>query len=140
VALKAHREAQAEERAMFGTDYRDHGLIFCNVDGDPLRPGVLSREFKSHSQACGLPLIRLHDMRHGACSLMLSGGVPIEVVQMILGHSSAAVTRKVYAHLMKRATAEQFAAGTQRLTDQRRDQSVTNRAESDGSAETTRVT
>jgi integrase len=140
VALKAHREAQAEERAMFGTDYRDHGLIFCNVDGDPLRPGVLSREFKSHSQACGLPLIRLHDMRHGACSLMLSGGVPIEVVQMILGHSSPAVTRKVYAHLMKRATAEQFAAGTQRLTDRRRDQSVTNRAESDGSAETTRAT
>ena len=62
IALKAHRDAQAEERAMFGIDYRDHDLIFCNVDGDPLRPDVLSREFMSHSQACGLPLIRLHDM------------------------------------------------------------------------------
>ena len=59
-------------------------------------------------------------------------GMPAEIL-------TPAVTRKVYAHLMRRATAEQFAAGTQRLTDQRRDQSVDNRAESDGSAETTRV-
>jgi site-specific recombinase XerD len=47
-------------------------------------------------------------MRHGACSMMLSGGVPIEVVQMVLGHSSPAVTRQVYAHVMKQATAQQL--------------------------------
>jgi integrase len=131
-ALAAHRKAQAEEREMFGSDYRDHDLIFCYVDGDPMRPDILSREFKAHAAACGLPPIRLHDMRHGACSLMLSGGVPIEVVQMILGHSSPAVTRQVYAHVMRRATAEQFVAGTRRLTDQRRDQSVTIAAKSAG--------
>lgn len=109
---------------MFGSDYRDHELIFCYIDGDPLRPSLLSREFVRHTEACSLPPIRLHDMRHGTCSLMLSGGVPIEVVQMILGHSSPAVTRRVYAHLIRRATAEQFEAATRRLTDSRREQAV----------------
>jgi hypothetical protein len=57
-----------------GDDYRDHDLVFCYVDGESLRPDILSREFIKHAAACGLPLIRLHDMRHGACSLLLSGG------------------------------------------------------------------
>jgi hypothetical protein len=55
---------------------------------------------------------------------MPSGGVPIEVVQMILGHSSPAVTPRVYAHPMGRATAEQFEAATKRLTEHRREQSA----------------
>ena len=105
---------------MFGPDYRDHDLVFCQVDGDPLRPDAVTRAFNAHAAACGLPPIRLHDMRHGACSLMLSGGVPIEVVQMILGHSSPAVTRQVYAHIMKRATAQQLETSTLPLTERRR--------------------
>jgi integrase len=43
-------------------------------------------------------MIRLHDTRHGACSMLLAGGVPIEVVQVILGHASPEITRKVYGH------------------------------------------
>jgi len=130
----AHRTAQDGERAEFGDDYRDHDLVFCYVDGEPLRPDILSREFIRHAAACGLPPIRLHDMRHGACSLLLSGGVPIEIVQMILGHSSPAVTRQVYAHLMRRASAEQVEAAVRTLTDQRRDQSVSKATESAGPA------
>jgi integrase len=119
-ALAAHRAAQESERAEFGDDYRDHDLVFCYVDGEPLRPDILSREFIRHAAACGLPPIRLHDMRHGACSLMLSGGVPIEIVQLILGHSSPAVTRRVYAHLMRKASAEQVEVAVKALTHHRR--------------------
>jgi hypothetical protein len=43
---------------------------------------------------------------------MISGGVPIEVVQMILGHSSPAVTRTKYAHLMKEAGARVVTVGS----------------------------
>ena len=71
-------------------------------------------------KACGLPVIRLHDTRHGACSLLLAGGVPIEIVQMILGHSSPEVTRKVYAHLMRKAAAAQVETATELLTRHRR--------------------
>jgi hypothetical protein len=51
---------------------------------------------------------------------MLAGGVPIEVVQKILGHSSPEVTRKVYRHLMRRAAAEQVENATVLLTRHRR--------------------
>ena len=130
-ALRLHRTAQLEERAEFGSDYREHDLVFCYVDGTPLPPDLLTREFTAHAAACGLPPIRLHDMRHGACSLLLSGGVPLEIVQMILGHSSPAVTRQVYAHLMRKATAGQVEAATTALTRQRHEARVRSHSAAD---------
>lgn len=133
--LEAHRSAQLEERAEFGADYQDHDLVFCLADGLPLRPDSVTRDFTAKAAACSLPTIRLQDMRHGACSLMLSGGVPVEIVQMILGHSSPAVTRRVYAHLMRKATTAQVEAAFAGLTEHSREQSVSNQAESAGPAE-----
>ena len=93
--------------------------MLCDCDGLPLRPGGVTVAFTAHVTACGPPAVRLHDTRHGACSLLLAGGVPIEVVQMILGHSDPDVTRKVYAHLMRKAAAEQVEAATELLTRHR---------------------
>lgn len=118
-ATGRHREAQRVDREFLGEDYSDHDLIFCDYAGLPLRPGSVTAAFEGHVKACGLPVVRLHDTRHGACSLMLAGGVPIEVVQMILGHSSPAVTRKVYAHLMRKATAAQVEEAAKLLTQHR---------------------
>jgi integrase len=49
----------------------------------------------------------------------LAGGVPIQVVQMILGHASADVTREVYAHVLRRVTAAQVEKATELLTQHR---------------------
>jgi Phage integrase family len=96
-----------------------------------LRPDRVTVAFEGHVAGCGLPVIRLHDTRHGACSLMLAGGVPIEIVQMILGHSSPEITRRVYAHLMRKTAAEQVERASKLLTRHRPDrtpceQSVSN--------------
>ncbi|MBA3844582.1 MAG: site-specific integrase, partial [Actinobacteria bacterium] len=115
-ALLKHREAQESERRDFGADYADHDLVFSEVDGIPLRPGSVTAAFEAHVKACGLPVIRLHDSRHGACSLLLAGGVPIDVVQMILGHASPTVTRQVYAHVLRAATVTQVEAASELLT------------------------
>ncbi len=115
-ALVRHRQDQARERAFLAADYRDHGLVFCDPDGLPLRPDRVTSAFEAHVTACGLPRIRLHDTRHGACSLLLAGGVPLEVVQMILGHSSPEVTRRIYAHLMRKSAAEQVVKASKLLT------------------------
>ena len=63
---------------------------------------------------------RLHDTRHGVCSLLLAGGVPIEIVQIILGHSSPEITRRVYAHLMRKQAAEQIEKTPDLLAHHRR--------------------
>ena len=48
--------------------------------------------------ACGLEHVRLHDLRHSTASGLLNAGVPLHTVGMVLGHKSAASTRR-YAHL-----------------------------------------
>jgi integrase len=65
-ALARHRKAQREERDYLSEDYQHHGLVFCDVMGIPLRPGSVTLAFETHAKACGLPVIRLHDTRHGA--------------------------------------------------------------------------
>jgi integrase len=111
--------ASARNATSSAQDYADHDLIFCRPDGTPLRPGSATTTFETRLAECGLPVIRLHDTRHGACSLLLAGGVPIEVVQMILGHSTPAVTRKVYAHIMRKETAAQVENATKLITKHR---------------------
>jgi len=118
-ALSAHRIAQMYDREMFGVNYSNHDLVFAEPDGRPLRPGNVTAAFEGHAKSCSLPMIELHAMRHGACSLMLAGGVPIEVVQMVLGHSSPTVTRAVYRHMLRRATADQVESATALLTRHR---------------------
>ncbi len=118
-ALADHRRKQDADRADFAGDYFDHGLVFALPDGDPLRPDSVTTSFKASAKTCGLPPIRLHDTRHGACSLMLAGGVPLPVVQMILGHASPAVTQRVYAHVMRQSAAAQVSAAADLLTRHR---------------------
>jgi integrase len=112
-ALTTHRQRQAEQRALFGPDYNDHGLVFAQVDGRPLRPQAATDRFHALTDAVPavnegrpLPRIRLHDLRHGAASILLAGGVPLEIVSMILGHASPAVTRQIYIHVLKGPTRE----------------------------------
>ena len=56
--------------------------------------------------------------------MLLAGGVPIEVVQMILGHASPEITRKVYGHLMKSSAADQVEVASKLITRYRREQNV----------------
>jgi integrase len=85
-----------------------------------MRPGSVTTAFESYGRACGLPVIRLHDTRDAACPLLLAGGVPIGIVQMILGHSSLEVTHKGLRHLMRKAAAALVEIATELLTKHRR--------------------
>ena len=50
---------------------------------------------------------------------MLAGGVPTEIVQLILGHSSPEVIRRVYAYLMRTTTSAQVEKAVELLTRHR---------------------
>lgn len=111
-ALQQHRAAQAAERERWGDAYADHGLIFAAENGEPLRPDAITKDFDARADAAGLQRIRLHDLRHGAASLMLAAGMPVETAAKILGHSEA-VLRRTYAHIVRepsRSGAEAAAA------------------------------
>ena len=43
--------------------------------------------------------MRVHDLRHGAASLMAAIGIPPRVAMELLGHSQISTTMNIYAHV-----------------------------------------
>jgi integrase len=84
-ALKEHRTRQLEERLQAGPSWEDHGLVFSNVYGNFLNPSHLGTDFHKLLIKAKLPMIRFHDLRHTAASLLLKMNVSPKMVQEILG-------------------------------------------------------
>ena len=64
----------------------------------PVTKSYLHHEMDRGSKAAGVKRIRVHDLRHSSCALLISMGYsPIEIAER-LGHESASVTEQ-YAHL-----------------------------------------
>ena len=130
--LREHRKGLLEEG-------HPHGYVFPDRTGRPLRgSNVLRRSFiplvaladataraeaADYWESPGVPLIRFHDLRHTAATLMLAAGVHPKIVQERLGHATIAITLDTYSHVlpsMQRDAAlaiERFflAAGTAKL-------------------------
>jgi integrase len=98
-ALREHRQRQLADRLLMGAGFTDHGLVFCRPDGGPLHPERFSRTFTDQARHAGLPLIRLHDLRHTWATLALSAGEHPKVVQERLGYAAIAITLDVYSHV-----------------------------------------
>ena len=90
--LCRHREAQGIERVAWGPAWNEAGLVSTREDGRPLRPEYVTQHFQALSQNLGLPVIRLHDLRHTSASLALAAGVEMKVVSDRLGHSQISTT------------------------------------------------
>lgn len=98
-ALRAHRTRQLQERLAVGSAYEDGDLVCCHEDGRPLHPKTFSYYFGRHVRRLGLPVIRLHDLRHTHATLALRAGVHPRVVQERLGHANVSVTLDTYSHV-----------------------------------------
>ena len=78
------------------------------MNGDKVRPDYIYRKARQLMKRAGLPIIRFHDLRHTAASL-LAPSVSPQQLQRFLGHEDISTTYGTYAHLMDReriATAE----------------------------------
>jgi integrase len=112
-ALTAHQRRQDDERQTAGREWADSGFVFTTETGAPLHPARVTDQFEWLCYEAGLPPIRLHDLRHGAASLMLAAGVELKVVQETLGHTSSTFTRDTYTSVfpeVAKAAAERTAA------------------------------
>jgi integrase len=99
--LRELQREQQQDRARWGEDYRDHGLVFCQANGEPLHEeNIAGRAFKAIIAKAGLPDIRLYDLRHCHATLLANAKVPIHVVQHRLGHRKPATTLQYYTHAL----------------------------------------
>ncbi|MEV8307235.1 site-specific integrase [Streptomyces flavidovirens] len=98
--LKRHRERQEADRDEWGSAWVDTGHVFTQEDGSWLHPGKVTDLFERLVAASGLPPIRLHDLRHGAATLMLAADIDIKIVSDTLGHSDTRITRDIYQSVL----------------------------------------
>ncbi len=97
--LKELRKKQ--EDAGINTD-----KVVAWLDGQTVRPDYISRKTKQIMEKAGLPVIRFHDLRHTAASLLAPHVTPKQL-QEFLGHEDIETTLGIYTHVMdeqKRAT------------------------------------
>lgn len=104
-ALRAHRARQLEERLAAGPEY-DQGLVIATVFGKPVHPKTLSWYFSRTVKRTGLPMIRLHDLRHSHATLALKAGIHPRGVQERLGHANVGITLDTYSHVTMPMQAE----------------------------------
>ncbi|WP_421876734.1 tyrosine-type recombinase/integrase [Mycolicibacterium wolinskyi] len=104
VALRAFKTRQAEEHLALGGGWPDTGLVAGNADGSPIRPETYSKAFAAHCAAAGVPVIRLHDVRHTAATMLLDGGTTPSATAKWLGHDPA-ITLRVHGHVYDDALA-----------------------------------
>jgi integrase len=95
-ALREHEINQARDKQQRGDHWTDTNLVFTHPDGTALHPAQVTGWFTDLAREAGLPPIRLHDLRHGTATHMLTSGVEMKVVSEILGHSNVAITADLY--------------------------------------------
>lgn len=107
--LRAHRKQQRELLMANRTTYQDHGLVFAKEPEDLQKPtaalgqpclALVTRHFQRIATAAGVRRIKIHGTRHTAATLLLSAGVPVQVVAQRLGHAQVTQTLEVYAHAL----------------------------------------
>ncbi len=98
LALEKHQEIVQKMRDACGSSWRENDFVFPYFDGSahPATPDY--NNWKRSLRLCGIKTRRLHDARHTAATLMYAQGVGIEVISRALGHSSSAITSKLYVH------------------------------------------
>ena len=77
-------------------------LLFDRGDGYPMDPDSLSSVYwpRLLRAAEVRESVRLHDLRHTFCSLLIDQGANPKYIQSQLGHSSIMITMDRYGHLM----------------------------------------
>lgn len=119
--FKAHRLAQKKERLACGSSWVNSGKVFTQDNGEALNPDWVSDEFARLIEECDLPPIRLHDLRHGAASLMLAAKVDLKVVQETLGHANLATTANTYTSVYPDVAAAAAEAAASLVPRRKRD-------------------
>ena len=92
-----------------GEENSETFYICSRSDGRPFEPNYISHRFRKVLERNGLPVIRFHDLRHTAGSLLVNQGHTIKQVQEFLGHEKASTTLDIYTHISlegKRNTAQ----------------------------------
>jgi integrase len=87
-----------DELAQHLAAHPSDGPFFTDELGRPLTYRTWKRIWRTATTQASVN-VDTHGLRHFTVSALISGGASVKQVQTVLGHSSAAITLRVYAHL-----------------------------------------
>ena len=95
--LRAHWRQQLELRMALGQGRpKSSSLVFSTVEGGPISPDKLSRDWRRVSAVRKLPRVKFHALRHTHASALIASGLDVLTISRRLGHAS---TLAIYGHL-----------------------------------------
>src|SRR5205814_6506970 len=97
---RTHPPRQPAERDPAGEASHEPPYLFPTPDRQPLHPDCPTRRLHRLVLTCGLPPVRLHDLRHGAATLAHAAGADLKTVQELLGHASIVLTADTYTSVL----------------------------------------
>ena len=140
-ALRKQRREHLERRQQVGAEWNELEFVFPSALGKAQDgSNLLYGQFHPLLRRAGLPLIRFHDLRHTAATLLLGQGIHPKIASEMLGHSTIAITLDLYSHvtptmqrqaaeamndLLAPATVRPVRAGIRHVTSQRGHRRVT---------------
>ena len=80
--------------------------VFPSPNGSPISPDSVNTILKRVLKRAGIPMFRVHNLRHTFASIALQSGVDIKTVSGMLGHFSAGFTLDTYVHATTSAQTE----------------------------------
>ena len=96
--LLSLKQKQENMKKLLGSDYIQNDHVCKWDNGKQLNPSYISSHFQIILKNNNLPIIRFHDLRATAGSLLLEAGQTIKDVQEFLGHERASTTMDIYLH------------------------------------------
>ena len=93
------KQAEQENRRLFGREYQENAYVFKWEDGRPYSPDYITGKFPVLLEKYGLPHIRFHELRHSCASLLINAGFTLKDVQEWMGHADIKMTANIYGHL-----------------------------------------
>lgn len=87
--LRTLRARQAADRLVLGAGYPETGYVLVNSLGTPIRPDTYSDRFAVLCRTAGVPVVRLHSVRHTLALMMHRANQAPADAAALLGHSVA---------------------------------------------------
>ena len=98
--LRTIRGGQMAQQLEYGSVWQNTGYVFTDIDGSPLAPDMLTKDFCGLVREHGLPQLTFHGLRHAFATLGLKAGISPKVVSEALGHSNIGITLDTYSHVL----------------------------------------
>ena len=115
--LKALRKKRAKTRILLGTNWKERegleDLVLFNAFGSSLCDTNVRKDInrivkRINQDGIKFAHITPHTFRHTFATRGLEAGIPLKVMQTILGHSSLSMTADLYSHVLPDTKAEEM--------------------------------